>query len=158
MIKYRDNDTSDIRSTAAQVRLPYGRDLNVREAEHALAAIDDEMAKLRAELGAQRHHHDEWVVAANIRMVDQNAEIDRLRADLNRWNLDARAHANVLLSEKNDRLIDENARLRAERDALLKELDYAYRCVSSGYDQGVFDFSILRNRSLEHMRRAAEGK
>ena len=34
------------------------------------------------------------------------AEIERLR-------LDARAYANVMLSEENDRLIDDNARLRA---------------------------------------------
>lgn len=38
--------------TAAQVWLKYGRDLNVREAEHALAGIDAEMARLRAENAA----------------------------------------------------------------------------------------------------------
>lgn len=45
-----------------------------------------------------------------------------------------------------DRLAErsENARLRAE-------LDYAYRCVSSGYNQGVFDFHVLRDRALAHV-------
>lgn len=43
------------------------------------------------------------------------------------------------------------ARLRAE-------LDYAYRCVSSGYHQGVFDFSVLKERSLAHMATVTKAK
>ena len=35
---------------------------------------------------------------------------------------------------------------------LRRELDYAYRCVSSGYNQGVFDFSVLKDRALAHVR------
>lgn len=56
--------------TAAQVWLKYGRDLNVRAAEHALAGIDDEMAHLR------EMHRDMCQVAGN-----QSDEIACLRAE-----------------------------------------------------------------------------
>jgi len=44
-------------------------------------------------------------------------------------------------------LFEDNQKLR-------KELDYAYRCVSSGYNQGVFDFSVLKGRALKWVRDA----
>lgn len=68
-------------------------------AERILAAIDaaglvitpkeapaenlvEENARLEGELQTALHDRGEFVVAANIRMVDQNAEIDRLTADI----------------------------------------------------------------------------
>jgi hypothetical protein len=58
-------------------------------------------------------------------------EIERLRAsydqfrtsvqsEIARWQDDARAQANVQLSEENDALIDENKRLRAEIELVSK--------------------------------------
>ena len=38
-----------------------------------------------------------------------------------------------------------------EIERLRKELDYAYRCITGGYNQGVFDFSVLKNRALAHL-------
>lgn len=34
------------------------------------------------------------------------------------------------------------------KDCVLCELDYAYRCITGGYRQGVFDFSRLRERAF----------
>lgn len=38
--------------------------------------------RLRAEIDSLKHHHAEFVLAANIRMADQNAEIEQLRTAL----------------------------------------------------------------------------
>lgn len=35
------------------------------------------------------------------------------------------------------------------RGCVLCELDYAYRCITGGYRQGVFDFSVLKARAFE---------
>lgn len=47
---------------------------------------------------------------------------------------------------------------KAEADiaAARAELGYAYLCVSSGYNHGVFDFSVLKDRALAYAAERAE--
>jgi hypothetical protein len=68
----------------------------------------------------------------------------------------------LFCAEHGEPLDDDGLRLLLDqRDAeiaqLRREIDYLYRCVASGYNQGVFDFSILKDRALEHVRRADRG-
>jgi hypothetical protein len=35
---------------------------------------------------------------------------------------------------------------------LRAEIDYAYRCVAFGYNHGVFDLSVLKDRPVNHVK------
>ena len=43
-----------------------------------------------------------------------------------------------------------------ERDPLRAEIDYAYRCVAFGYNHGVFDLSVLKDRPVNHVKSQPE--
>jgi hypothetical protein len=65
-------------------------------------------------------------------------------------HFDALNLANRLLDEPNADPDDDLRTLARQLTRKHEELEYVYRCITGGFRQGVFDFSLLKDRAFEY--------
>jgi predicted nuclease with TOPRIM domain len=88
-----------------------------------------------------------------LRQASFNPDDYRARAadEIERLRLDARAYANVMLSEENDALIEDNKLLRAEIERLRSKVDEL-----EDVDRNLHDMRVARDGEIERLRTALQ--